>query len=71
MKMWIWDAAFLTIWLVNCKVHCHATADKMLGEELSCKGDIFFLAKFILKGNIEAVGKLRFLSFLCFLYGIP
>ena len=71
MKMWIWDAAFLTIWLVNCQVHHHATADKMLGEELSCEGDIFFLGKFILKGNVEAVGKLRFLSFLHFFNGVP
>ena len=71
MKMRIWDAAFLTIWLVNSKVHYHATADKMLGEELSRKGDIFFLGKFILKGNVEAVGELRFLSFLHFLNGVP
>ena len=56
---------------MNGEVHHHATADKMLGEELSGKGNVFFLAKFILKGNVEAVGKLRFLSFLDFLNGVP
>ena len=71
MKMWIWDTAFISVWLVNGKVHYHATAYKMLGEESSCKGDIFFLGKFVLKGNIEAVGELCFLSFLHFLNGVP
>ena len=71
MKMRIWDATFLTIWLVNSEVHHHATADKMLSEELSCKGNVFFLGKLILKGNVEAVGKLRFLSFLHFFNGVP
>ena len=71
MKMWIWDTAFLTIWLMNSEVHHHATADKMLGKELSCKGDVFFQGKFILKGNVEAVSKLRFLSFLHFFNGVP
>ena len=69
--MRIIDTTFFSLRFVNGKVHHHATADKMLGEELSGKGDIFFLAKFILKGNIEAVGKLRFLSFLCFLNCVP
>ena len=71
MKMRIWDASFFTIRLVNSEVHNHTTADKMLGEELSGKGNIFFLGKLILKGNIEAVGKLRFLSFLNFFNGVP
>ena len=71
MEVGIIDASFLTIWLVNGEVHHHTTADKMLGEKLSCKGDIFFLGKFILKGNIKAVGKLRFLSFLHFFNGVP
>ena len=47
------------------------SGDKILNKELSCKSDVFFLCKFILKGNVEAVGKLRFLSFLCFLNCVP
>jgi len=43
----------------------------MLGEELSRKGNIFFLGEFVLKRNIEAVGKLCFLSFLNFFNGVP
>jgi len=43
----------------------------MLCEELPCKGNVFLLGKFILEGNIEAVGKLRSLSFLRFFNGVP
>ena len=71
MEVWVIDAAFFSLWFVNGEVHHHATADKMLGEELSGKGNVFFLGKFILKGNIKAVGKLRFLSFLHFSNGVP
>ena len=69
--MRIVDTAFFFLRFMNGKVHHHATADKMLGKELSGKGNVFFLGKFILKLNIEAVGKLRFLSFLNFFNGIP
>ena len=71
MEVGIIDAAFFFLRFVNGEVHHHATADKMLCEELSGKGNVFFLAKFILKGNVEAVGKLRFLSFLNFFNGVP
>ena len=71
VKVGIVDAAFFSLRLVNSEVHHHATADKMLGEELSGKGDVFLLGKFILKSNIEAIGKLRFLSFLHFFNGVP
>ena len=71
VEVWVIDAAVFFLWFVNGEVHHHATTDKMLGEELSGESDIVFLAKFILKRNIEAVGKLRFLSFLCFLNGVP
>ena len=71
MKMRIRNTAFLSVWLVNGEVYHHATADKMLGEKLSGKGDIFFLGKFVLKGNVEAVSKLRFLSFLHIFNGVP
>ena len=71
VEVWVVDAAFFSFRFVNGEVHHHATADKMLGEELSGKGNVFFLCKFILKGNVEAVGKLCFLSFLCFLHGVP
>ncbi len=71
MEVGIVDTAFFFLRFVNSEVHHHATADKMLGEELSCKGNVFFLDKFILKRNIKAVGKLRFLSSLRFLNGVP
>ena len=71
VEVGIIDAAFFFLRFVNGEIHHHATADKMLGEELSCEGNVFFLGKFILKGNIEAVGELCFLSFLHFLNGVP
>ena len=71
MKVRIIDAAFFSLRFVNGEVHHHASADKMLGEELSCKGNVFFLGKFILKGNVEAVGELCLLSFLHFFNGVP
>ena len=71
MEVRIVDTAFFFLRLVNGEVHHHATADKMFGKELSCKSDVFLLGKLILKGNIEAVGKLRFLSFLDFFNGVP
>ena len=71
VEVGIVDATFFFLRFVNGEVHHHATADKMLGEKLSGKGNIFFLGKLILKGNIEAVGKLCFLSFLRFLHGVP
>ena len=71
MEVGIIDATFFSLRFVNGEVHHHATADKMLGKELSGEGDIFLLGKFVLKGNIEAVGKLRFLSFLHFFNGVP
>ena len=71
VKVRIVDAAVFFFRLVNSEVHHHATADKMLGEKLSGKGDVFFLGKFVLKGNVEAVGKLCFLSFLHFFNGVP
>lgn len=69
--MRIVDAAFFSLRFVNGEVHYHAPADKMLGEELSGKSDVLLLGKFILKGNIEAVGKLCFLTFLNFFNGVP
>ena len=69
--MGIVDTAFFSLRFVNGEVHHHATADEMIAEELSGKGNVFFLCKFILKGNVEAVGKLRFLSFLRFFNGVP
>ena len=43
MEVWVIDAAFFFFRFVNSEVHHHATADKMLDEELSGKGNIFFL----------------------------
>lgn len=65
------NAAIQISRFVNGEVHHHATTDKMLGEELSGQSNVFLLGKFILKGNIEAVRKLRFLSFLNFFNSVP
>ena len=71
MKVEIVDAALFSFRFVNGEVHHHATADKMFGKELSGKGNIFLLGEFVLKGNVKAVGKLCFLSFLHFFNGVP
>ena len=71
MEMGIVDAAFFFLRSVNGEVHDHATADKMLGEELLCQSDILLLGKLVLEGNVETVDKLCFLSLLHFLHGVP
>ena len=71
VKVRIVDAAFFFLRFMNGEVHHHATADEMPGEELSGKGNVFFLGKFVLKGNVKAVGKLCLLSFLNFFNGVP
>ena len=71
MKVGIVDAALFSFKFVNGEVHHHATAGKMFGKELPCKGNIFLLGELVLKGNIEAVGKLCFLSFIHFFNGVP
>ena len=41
VEVWVIDAAFFFLRFVNGEVHHHATADKMPGDELSCKCDAF------------------------------
>ena len=71
VEVGIVDATFFFLRFVNGEVHDHATADKMLREELSCQSDILLLGKLVLEGNVEAVGKLCFLSSLNFFHGVP
>ena len=71
MKMRIGNAAILLIGRVNGEVHYHATAHKIVQQKLPCKVDVLLHGKLILQGNVNAVGKLRFLPTLGFLYGVP
>ena len=71
MKMWVWYAAVLPVWLVYGEVNHHAPAHKVLQQKLPCKSDVFLKGKFILQGNVKAVCKLGVLSTLGFFHGIP
>ncbi len=71
MKMRIRNAAVLLIGRVNGGVHYYATAHKVLQQKLPCQSDVLLHGKLILQGNVKAVGKLRFLPTLGFLYGVP
>ena len=71
MKVRIGNAGVLFVWRVNGKVHHHAPAHKILQQKLPCQSDVLLHGKLILQGNVKAVRKLRFLSALGFLHGVP
>jgi hypothetical protein len=71
MKMRVWYAAVLPVWLVYGEVNHHAPAHKVLQQKLPCKSDVFLKGKFILQGNVKAVCKLGVLSTLGFFHGVP
>ena len=64
MKMRVWYAAVLPVWLVYGEVNHHATAHKVLQQKLPCKSDVFLKGKFILQGNVkEFVAQLSHLNY--------
>ena len=53
------------------EVRHHAPVHKILKQKLPYKVDVLLHGKLILQGNVKTVGKLRFLSALGFLHGVP
>lgn len=71
VKVGIGNATVLFVGRVNGKVHHHAPAHKALQQKLPCQSDVLLHGKLVLRGNIKAVRKLRFLSALGFFHGVP
>ena len=71
MKVRIGNANVLLVGRMNSKVHHHPSAHKVLQQKLPCQSDVLLHGKLVLQGNIEAVGKLRFLSALSFFNRVP
>ena len=71
VKMRIGNADILLVGRMNRKIHHHPSAHKVLQQKLPCQSDVLLHGKLVLQGNIEAVGKLRFLSALSFFNRVP
>ena len=56
---------------MNCHIHDHPPAYKLLFAKIFCKLNVFLHCQLILQGNIKGICKLCPLSFFCKLHFIP